>query len=339
MKIRNSISVEIAVCYGGRRDDGRSRTPAFLSHRPASLSGSAPALSKSLQQTPIHTAAAAGRSLSDALRGLDFSRSRSAAGRASRIAPGVGAGECSRLHDCVSLSATFGRPSHRPRGRGDGASAARDAQKRTAASPRGGRCDGLGAGSGQHVLCAAHASSRAKTAAVAALAEMGSGGGPGSAVSVVADRATRPVERLCQFASGCRSRFRANAHRAGAGRLRVRQRAEPHLHPATTRGAQCDPSQAWKENLEYSWGARRNAAGISATALSAPRSDRDPVQFGETQALGSCAGPLAAHAKASSSAARTEFQSVPPEASLTFLEDVNRATRVLILIFNWVTVR
>src|SRR4029077_6172159 len=141
----------------------------------------------------------------------------------------------------------------------------------------------------------------------------------------VADRATRPVERLCEFASGRRSRFRANAHRAGAGRRRVRQRAEPHLHPTTTRGAQCDPSQAWKENLEYPWGARRNAAGISATALSAPRSDREPVQFGETQALGSCPGPLAAHAKASSSAARVEFQSVPPEASLTFLEDVNRA--------------
>ena len=98
---------------------------------------------------------------------------------------------------------------HRPRGRRDGASVARHAQKRTAASPRGGRCDGFGAGSGQHVLCAAHASSRAKTAAVAALAEVGGRGGSGSAVPVVADRATRPVERLCEFARSRRSGFRS----------------------------------------------------------------------------------------------------------------------------------
>src|SRR5579862_820525 len=197
-------------------------------------------------------------------------------------------------------------------------------------APRCGRCDGLGAGSGQHVLCAAHASSRAKTAAVAALAEMGSGGGPGSAVSVVADRATRPLERLCQFASGRPSRFPANAHRAGAGRRRVRQREEPYLHPATTRGAQRDPRQAWKENLAHPWSARPDATSIPATTLPPPIPDREPVQFGESQALGSCAGSLAAHAEASSSAARTEFQSVPPEASPTFLEDVNRARWLLV---------
>ena len=85
------------------------------------------------------------------------------------------------------------------------------------------------------------------------------------------------------------------------------------------------PRQARKENLASSWSARRDAASISATALPAPIPDREPVQFGEAQALGPCAGPLAAHPKAPSPAARFEFQSVSPEASLTFLEDVNRA--------------
>ena len=94
---------------------------------------------------------------------------------------------------------------------------------RTAARPRGGRCDGLGAGRGQHVLCAAHASSRAKTAAVETLAEVGGGGGSGSTVPAVADRAPWPVERLREFARGGPSGFRANAHRAGAGRRRIRQ--------------------------------------------------------------------------------------------------------------------
>ena len=214
---------------------------------------------------------------------------------------------------------------YRSRGRRDGAPAARHAQKRAAASPRGGRCDGLGTGSGQHVLCAAHASSRAKTAAVETLVEVGGRGGSGSSVPVVADRTTWSVERLCEFARSRRSGFRANAHRAGAGRRRVRQRKESHLHPETTRGAERDPRQARKENLAHSWSARRDAASISATALPAPIPDREPVQFGKTQALGPRAGPLAAHAEASSPAARTEFQFVPPEASLTFLKDVNRA--------------
>ena len=54
-------------------------------------------------------AAVAGHSLPDALRGLDLSRSRSAAGRTPRVAPGAGAGERARLHDSVSLPAASGR--------------------------------------------------------------------------------------------------------------------------------------------------------------------------------------------------------------------------------------
>ena len=72
MKIRDTRSVEIVVCYVGRRDDGRSRTPAFRSHRRASLPGGAPALPKPIQQAPIRAAAVAGDSLPDALRGLDL---------------------------------------------------------------------------------------------------------------------------------------------------------------------------------------------------------------------------------------------------------------------------
>src|SRR6202795_4407077 len=211
MKILDTRSVEIVVYYVGRRDDGRSRTPAFCSHLHASLPGGSPAVPKPIQQTPIHAATVVGHPLSDALRGLDLSRSRSAAERASRIAPGAAAGERDRFHDSLSLPAPPGRATHGRRvGRG-GASAARHAQKRTAASPRGGRCDGLGAGSGQHVLCATHASSRAKTAAVETLVEMGGRGGSGSAVRVVADRTTWPVERLCEFARSRRNGFRANA--------------------------------------------------------------------------------------------------------------------------------
>src|ERR1700722_5376195 len=90
MKIRDTRSVEIVVRYVGRRDDGRSRTPAFCSDRAASLPGGSPALPKPIQQAPIHAAAVAGDPLPDALRGLDLSRSRSAVGRASRIAPGAG---------------------------------------------------------------------------------------------------------------------------------------------------------------------------------------------------------------------------------------------------------
>src|SRR4029077_17264044 len=63
MKIRDIGRFEIVVSYLSRRCDGRSRTPAPCSHRPASLQGGAPALPKPIQQTPIHAAAVAGDSL------------------------------------------------------------------------------------------------------------------------------------------------------------------------------------------------------------------------------------------------------------------------------------
>src|ERR1700687_3137316 len=215
MKIRDTRLVELVVSYIGRRRDGRSRTPAFCSHRLALLPGGAPALPKPIQQAPIHAAAVAGDPLPDALRGLDLSRSRSTAGRARRIAPGAGVGERARFHDSVSLPAASGRSNYRSRGRRDGAPAARHAQKRTAASPRSGRCDGLGAGSGQHILCAQNASSRAKTAAVETLVEVGGRRGSGSSVPVVADRTTWSVERLCEFARRDRSGLGTNTHWAG----------------------------------------------------------------------------------------------------------------------------
>src|ERR1019366_614572 len=117
MRIRDTRSVEIVVCYRGRRCDGRGRTPAVCSHRLASFWGGASALPKPFQQTPIQPTAVAGHSLSDALRGLDFSRSRGASGRAPRIAPDAGTGERSRLHDFVSLPQAPGRPDHRSRHR------------------------------------------------------------------------------------------------------------------------------------------------------------------------------------------------------------------------------
>ena len=117
----SSELVEIVVCYRGRRRHGRSRTPAVRPRRPASLQGGASALPQPIQQTPIQLTAVAGHSLSDALRGPDLSRSRSAAGRASRIAPSAGTGERARLHHPVPLPATAGRRNHRPGGRRDGA--------------------------------------------------------------------------------------------------------------------------------------------------------------------------------------------------------------------------
>jgi hypothetical protein len=129
MKIRDRRSVETVVCYWGRRHNGRSRTVAFCSHRLAGLEGGASALPKPLQQAPIQPTAVVGHSLPDALRRLDLSRGRSAAGRASRIAPGSGAGEGARLHDPVSFPATPGRPGHRSRGRRDGAPVARRTEK------------------------------------------------------------------------------------------------------------------------------------------------------------------------------------------------------------------
>src|ERR1700680_533605 len=93
MRIRDTRSVEIVVYYVGWRDDGRSRTPAFCSHRPAGLQCSTPSLLRPIQQAPIHAAVVVGHSLPDALRGLDLSRSRSAAGRTPRVASGTRAGE------------------------------------------------------------------------------------------------------------------------------------------------------------------------------------------------------------------------------------------------------
>src|ERR1700756_1009278 len=121
---------------------------------------------------------------------------REAEVRTSRIAPGVGPCECARLHDTVSFFAASRRPDHRPRGWRNGAPAAWfAATKAEAGSRRGGR-HRFGARRGEHVLCAAHASSWAETAALAALAEVGGRRGFGSAVRVVATRAARAVERL-----------------------------------------------------------------------------------------------------------------------------------------------
>src|SRR6266478_2449760 len=202
---------------------------------------------------------------------------------------------------------------------------ARFAAPKAQASSRCRGRHGLGAGSGEHVLCAAHASSRAKTAAVAALAEVGGGRGFGSAVRVVATRAARSVERLCEFAGGRRSCFPANPHRAGAGGRGIRQRAQSHLHPPTARSAKRDSRQTRKEDLARARSARRDAAGLSATALPPSIPDREPVLFRQTKTLGSRTGSIAAHADAASPAARIEFQSVSVETSPPFLEDVNRA--------------
>jgi hypothetical protein len=90
------------------------------------------------------------------------------------------------------------------------------------------------------------------------------------------------------------------------------------------------------KNLAHPRSACPDAAGVPATPLSPPCSDRESVQFGEAQALGSRARSFAAHPDASSPAARLEFQSVSSEASLSFLEDVNRANRYrrrLIILF------
>ena len=75
--------------------------------------------------------------------------------------------------------------------------------------------------------------------------------------------------------------------------------------------------------------ARRDAACIPTTDVPPPRPDREPVLFRETQTLGACPGPLAAHADAPSSAARIEFQPVSVETSPRSPEDVNRARWLL----------
>lgn len=68
----------------------------------------------------------------DALRGLDLSRSQSAARRTSRIASGNRTRQRARFHHAVSFLAAVGRPDHRPSGRRDGASVARHSSKRPA---------------------------------------------------------------------------------------------------------------------------------------------------------------------------------------------------------------
>jgi hypothetical protein len=87
------------------------------------------------------------------------------------------------------LSQAAGRPEPRPGGRRDGAADAWGATMRPSASSGGPRCHRLGPGSGQHVLCATPAPSRAKSPALAALAEVDGRGGSGSADSPLAARA------------------------------------------------------------------------------------------------------------------------------------------------------
>src|SRR5579863_6541228 len=110
MRIRDTRSAEFVVSYVGRRDDGRSWTPAVCTHRSASLQGGAPALQNPFQQASVQPAAIAGHPLSDALPRLDLSRGRGAVGRAPRVARGAGTDEGARFHDSVSLPATLGRP-------------------------------------------------------------------------------------------------------------------------------------------------------------------------------------------------------------------------------------
>src|SRR5712691_4605104 len=325
MRICNRKFFVIVVCYGGRRRNGRSRTPALCSRRPRSLSGGASALPKSFQQTPIHATAVAGHSLSDALRRLDVPRSRGPAGRAPRTAPDLGTPQGARFHYSASLPAASRRPGHRSSSRRNRAPVARYAEEETAASLCGSRCHGLGAGSRQHVLCAADASSRAKTAAVAALAEMADRGGFGSAVPVVAVGPTRPLERLCESARGRRSRFARNAHRLGAGRRLIRQREESLLHARRTGSTECDSGEAREENLAPPRSASGDAAGISPTNLSPASAGREHLLGSEAETIGSCAGPQLAHAEASSPAARLSLQHLPAVGVAHCREDVNRA--------------
>jgi hypothetical protein len=147
----------------------------------------------------------------------------------------------------------------------DGASVAWfSAPREEAGSRRRGR-HRFGARRGEHIFCTAHASSQAKTTAVAALAEVGGGRGLGSAVRTVATRAARPVERRREFACRCRSRFPANPHRADVGRCGVRQRARSYLHPRTPRSAERDSCQTREENLARARSARRDAMCVPAT--------------------------------------------------------------------------
>jgi Transposase domain (DUF772) len=170
-----------------------------------------------------------------------------------------------------------------------------------------------------------------KTASLAALAEVGHRGRFGPAVLARADRATRPVERLCEFACRRPDSFPANTDRAGAGRRRVRQREKSYLYPKTTRCAERDSGQAREENLARPRRACRDAPIVSTPDLPPPGLDRNPLFLRQTQTLGPGTWSHLAHAKASSSSAWSEFQPVSPQASLTFLEDVNRARWLLVI--------
>ena len=102
-----------------------------------------------------------------------------------------------------------------------------------------------------------------------------------------------------------------------------------YLYSAATRSTERDSRQAREENLAHPRRARRDAAIVSAPALPASGFDRNSLLLGETQTLGTGARSHVADAEASSSSARPEFQSVSPEASAPFLEDVNRARWLL----------
>jgi Transposase domain (DUF772) len=66
---------------------------------------------------------------------------------------------------------------------------------------------------------------------------------------VLAQRARRGSLNEGEFAGCRRDRFRADPHRIGAGRCRVRQREESPLHWEATPSPECHPGQAWEEDL------------------------------------------------------------------------------------------
>src|SRR3990172_2665534 len=97
--------------FSGRAggDDGRDWTPALGSRGLGSGHPGFACLPHSIQQTSVHPAAVAGRALSDALRGLDLSRSRGTSARASRAARSLAVEKRAGLHHAVSLPAAARR--------------------------------------------------------------------------------------------------------------------------------------------------------------------------------------------------------------------------------------
>src|SRR5216683_7711126 len=114
----------LTVFSDGRRDDGRSRTPAFCSRGAASSHAGFAALLHAFQQTSVHPAAVAGGAVPDALRRLDLSRSRSAPARAPRVARRIAIAGGTRLHHAASFSAASGGRHRRSRIAGNRAAAA-----------------------------------------------------------------------------------------------------------------------------------------------------------------------------------------------------------------------